>query len=416
MSKKKSGRVASKRKSSRRGLAKASSMVLAPSASLDVSVKNTSSDAWEKSKYYDTYFSNRPVNGSWYDDEDEERSVRHESGSDSGGEWITAGSTRFAVFNFSVPYKKSYKLHVPSGVSSFNVITPVDLLIGKVSLTFDVLQLAGVAPLSVFAGSQNGKSEIKIVNSDLFSVAVVGDTGFADFSYVQEVELKGIAYGFDLALSGEAQSAGIVEIEGSDFDDKIDASSYTVAIEIDGEDGADSLSGGTQGDKLDGGDGVDALQGNDGADVYEGGKGGDSLNLSDSDNAVDTIVYKSRFDGSSAAVAGGLFDGFDVVTGFDVDGTDRLLFKFAPTGKVNGAVDAAFDFLNVDTVVTSLAGALPPAVYAPGAAILFALNNGVNTGLYAALLANTDSNSATGEVVASGVTYLAQFSGAVLAI
>jgi hypothetical protein len=301
-------------------------------------------------------------------------------------------------------------------VSSFNVIAPVDLFSGKISLTTDVLQLAGVSPFSVFAGAQNGESEIKIVNSDLFNVAVVGDASFTEFSHVQEVKLAGVAYGFDLTLSVEAQSAGIVEIEGSDYDDKIDAGSYTVGIEIDGEDGADSLSGGTQGDKLEGGDGIDVLQGNDGTDLYEGGKGGDSLDLADSDNAVDTIVYKSRFDGSSVGVVGGLFGGFDIVTGFDVDDADRLLFKFAPTGRVNDVVDVAFDFSSVDNVVASLAGALPPSLYAPGATILFALNNGENTGLYAALLASTGPNSAMGEVVASGVTCLAQFSGAVLVI
>lgn len=62
-----------------------------------------------------------------------------------------------------------------------------------------------------------------------------------------------------------------------------------------GGDGADTLIGGAGDDTLKGGDGDDSITGNDGADLFSMslGDGGDELILTDTDNAVDTIIVKA---------------------------------------------------------------------------------------------------------------------------
>ncbi len=68
-----------------------------------------------------------------------------------------------------------------------------------------------------------------------------------------------------------------------------------------GKRGADVLKGGAGADKLVGGNGKDILKGDAGADKLLGG-GGSDLIFAGTDNAVDTIIYKSKADSALGAL------------------------------------------------------------------------------------------------------------------
>ncbi len=93
------------------------------------------------------------------------------------------------------------------------------------------------------------------------------------------------------AVTLDLTNANLELVQGSRFDDTLDASAVTTAIKLLGKDGNDTLLGGTAHDTLDGGTGSDSLNGGTGADTLTGGVGDDELiaGPATTDGAIDRL-------------------------------------------------------------------------------------------------------------------------------
>lgn len=108
-------------------------------------------------------------------------------------------------------------------------------------------------------------------------------------------------------------SIELARLTGGAGNNKLDASTFTGSVTLDGSGGNDTLVGGLANDSLIGGAGNDSLIGNDGDDVLEGGAGDDNLN---GGAGNDRFV----FTGSTAL-------GVDTITVGDNQGTNTLDFS-----------------------------------------------------------------------------------------
>ncbi|MDR9402817.1 MAG: choice-of-anchor Q domain-containing protein, partial [Halothece sp. Uz-M2-17] len=109
---------------------------------------------------------------------------------------------------------------------------------------------------------------------------------------------------------------GVINDEGDNNNERIDRSEATTSVNLDGEDGDDTLIGGSANDKLEGGNGNDELRGGDGDDRLFGEAGEDVIF---GGAGVDQIYGGSGAD--IFALEQG--NGQDVIFDFE-DGTDRL--------------------------------------------------------------------------------------------
>ena len=137
---------------------------------------------------------------------------------------------------------------------------------------------------------------------------------------------------------------------------------------IDGGAGADIIDTTTGTDTITGGDGADIVRsgaGNDtislgeGADIVAAGAGGDTINLTETTSAIDVVQIVALTDGSAAGTLGGTFTGFDVVTGFTIDGAADDLVVFdtgvSNANMGNDTVDGAVATVNAKGVVAGTA-------------------------------------------------------------
>ncbi len=158
------------------------------------------------------------------------------------------------------------------------------------------------------------------------SSMVTADNDWARASGVETLNVDGNVSGvvnFSVVLGQSAFAAGLrtVSLTSIGGQNTIDASRQTdatIALNLLGAAGDDTLTGGS---------GNDTLTGNAGADSLIGGGGADTYNLGNADNAIDTVVEA----GSAVAVAAGVVTGFDLVTQF-AKGQDVLNFNNG-TGK-----------------------------------------------------------------------------------
>lgn len=95
---------------------------------------------------------------------------------------------------------------------------------------------------------------------------------------VEALDLQSLG-GDDSVTIDDLGDADLVEVRfrAGDGADRLDASSATLAVVAEGEDGADQLTGGSGDDQLHGGDGGDTLAGGAGDDWLVGGTGADQL-------------------------------------------------------------------------------------------------------------------------------------------
>ncbi|WP_067223332.1 beta strand repeat-containing protein [Marinomonas gallaica] len=132
---------------------------------------------------------------------------------------------------------------------------------------------------------------------------------------------------FDSAVSAaNLLDADLLNVETVEItntgDAAYDFSAQTEALTITGNTGADTITGGAD---------ADTITGGAGADIITGGAGADIIDLTDADNAVDTIVYSAASDGT------------DIITGF-LSGEDRI--------EIDGALQTQLDDVTVDTSFT----------------------------------------------------------------
>lgn len=107
--------------------------------------------------------------------------------------------------------------------------------------------------------------------------------------------------------------------------ESVDVSQLSVAIDVYGNDGNNTLTGNASANRISGGAGNDVIYGGEGADVLTGGAGADAIYLGASDAAVDTVVL-----GTGDALTGTIRDGvsnevanIDVIRNYEA-GSDKI--------------------------------------------------------------------------------------------
>lgn len=103
----------------------------------------------------------------------------------------------------------------------------------------------------------------------------------------------------------------------------VNATTFSKALDIFGNDYANSLRGGKGADKIGGGAGADTIQGNGGSDVLSGGSGNDSLNGAVGDDSIYGGTGKDTLQGGAGKDFFFYESGQDVITDY-VAGEDKI--------------------------------------------------------------------------------------------
>jgi Ca2+-binding RTX toxin-like protein len=282
------------------------------------------------------------------------------------------------------------------GGAAFAVV--VDLAAGTAGggagsdLLANVENLAG----SSFADTLTGNSLNNVLDGGQGNDAIDGGAGVDTASYASAtggVSVTLAAPGVQQnTLGAGLDTLGNVEnLTGSNLNDTLT-----------GDAGANTLAGGLGNDVLDGAGGNDVLAGGPGADLLTGGSGIDFFyfnSVAGSDSITDFVSGTDRFRFSQAgmpigdgdtAIEGGL-----VVSGPGgfTPGNELVILA----GDIAGAIDAA-----------SAAAAIGAAgaAYAPGATVLFAVDDGLSSGIFRFVSAGADA-----VVSAEELTQIADLTG-----
>lgn len=186
------------------------------------------------------------------------------------------------------------------------------------------------------------------------------------------------------ALTGKLSVSGggtnvFTAVGGSNDDTIVSTSAALTALGNGGNDiitgaaGIDNISGGDGNDVLTGAAGADTLVGGEGTDQIAGGAGNDSINISETTQVSDTLVYATGTGGS------------DTITGF-VTGSDKFDTDFAPTATNFTFVTAAANTSAALALASSTKGVfkftgvtLADANASTAASVLGAISNGTVT-------------------------------------
>ena len=207
-------------------------------------------------------------------------------------------------------------------------------------------------------------------------------------------------------FNGTAELDGSFSITGSAGDDSISGGLQ-----------ADTISGGNGADIILGGAGVDVLTGGLGADTITGGAGADTITLTETTAAADTV----RFTANLFTEAGDTIIGFNANTGADViefsnavvtNGANSATLN---TTDVNGTVGANDVFIEITTTLSDLTSAtsvasslsgLTVSSVASGETVIFALQDGTDTYLWA-----FTQDGRSGIQASSDLTFVAKLAG-----
>ena len=210
------------------------------------------------------------------------------------------------------------ELYVNLEENCFAVLNGDDVIYG--GLGWDTVAFDGNMDDFTFAVDPNGTLTVTDVGTG-------NNLGVDTISGVERLSFD------DGDLTVTTTSGGDVTLKGSYLDDVITLTGSGGAT-LDGEDGADTLTGGAGADTLYGGHGNDDLSGSDGADALYGGYNTDTLH---GDGGADMLSGGFGTD----TLSGG--DGADTLYGdsgadklFGDDGNDVFDFDFAPIGHPAG--------------------------------------------------------------------------------
>jgi Ca2+-binding RTX toxin-like protein len=167
--------------------------------------------------------------------------------------------------------------------------------------------IAGSGSDSILAGA--GEDDVRFAIDELTSADTVGagddaDTlTFTSAGTLSDSDLTNVTSSENLVLAGgtnaitlgaEAMEAGIVSVVGGTGADAVDASAYTVAIEVSSGGGADYLQSGSGNDSITSGDGADTIAAGSGAESIVAGDGNDVVQF-----AIDEITSSDDVDGGN---------------------------------------------------------------------------------------------------------------------
>jgi Ca2+-binding RTX toxin-like protein len=134
----------------------------------------------------------------------------------------------------------------------------------------------------------------------------------------------------------DISSIGDIDIEGNDGGDTLTGNGTANTIE--GKDGDDTLTGNAGDDTLNGNDGNDTIYGNDGADALVGGDGNDTLSGGDGD---DTLTTNDGID----SLTGG--DGEDTFVVNSTDSNDEDMSTYTVINDFDGSAAGDNDILTL---------------------------------------------------------------------
>ncbi|WP_427874984.1 Hint domain-containing protein [Pelagimonas varians] len=169
------------------------------------------------------------------------------------------------------------------------------------------------------------------------------------------VTLTGAEAGTISDGTSTATFSGIEAIAFGGGDDTVDGSGIGIGINLDGADGADSITGGAGDDSLAGGVGDDTLTGGAGDDTLTGGAGNDVLNVGSGDDAQggggdDTFnVSASDVNGGDLTIAGGE-TGETLGDTLNVTGPATITMTGAEAGIVNWLDGSRLNFSEIEAV------------------------------------------------------------------
>jgi len=286
-----------------------------------------------------------------------------------------AGSVSIPVNNLT--------LNLAAGVSGF---TGAELAAGVSAVT-----LAGDGAIALTGNSENNSivaqhgpfSIVGGAGTDTLSLSSAGSLSDADFTNVTLVEALTLANGSNtVVLAAEAQAGGIVTVTGGTGADAIDASAYTIGLNISSGAGNDlvqlALTNLSSANTLEGGSGTDSLV------LASAGSLGDAaftnvssfalLKLADGSNTI-TLAAEAQAAGISSVVGGTGADRIDI-TAFGAapslalgDGSDTVVVA----GSFDLASHSGIEVLELNsTIAASLSGdgASNQIIASSGAAIL----------------------------------------------
>jgi len=194
----------------------------------------------------------------------------------------------------------------------------------------------------------------------------------------------------------------------------INASTSTAGVTLTGSSITDTITGSIY---------ADTITVGNGADTITGGASADMINLTDSDDAVDNVVFAAITDGSAAGAVGATFSGFDVITGYVTTEDTIDLSALASTAVVElykNATDATLsindlttaNYTSVDQVVNYMndIGVAQDAAeytavvvkFSSTSSAIYLVDAGTSAGIVASeihLIGTVDSAMATGDLI-----------------
>lgn len=226
-------------------------------------------------------------------------------------------------------------LTIVAGANGTGTVVSGDM---RVNDTFTYAHdFAGSGDDDIITGSSENRWEGFTGNAGNDTLDGGGGNGTAVAVYLYEHD-----YGGTQGIVGDLQTGIVTDtfgqtdtllnmtrVQGSVFDDVLDATGRTARIELEGHGGDDTMTGGSANDRIEGGDGKDLLNGGLGNDVLRGDDGADNL----------------RGEAGGDVLSGG--DGNDVLNGGDDEDLlfggngDDLLFGGSGFDKIYGG--AGFD-------------------------------------------------------------------------
>jgi Ca2+-binding RTX toxin-like protein len=290
----------------------------------------------------------------------------------------------------------------PTETFKLNLFNPVNALIGTSSVVGSILDNDGTALPGQFVN--NGTSNADILVGRPGANAVVGGAGNDVLDGVNGVAMSG-GSGNDLYIV-ESSSDTVNESSGAGTDTVVAYVSSTLGVNVEnlilrgsalngtGNTLANAITGNGSANVLSGGAGNDTLTGAAGSDTLTGGADADTF-VFNSSSGMDTITdWNSAADTlrfSMAALKVG--DGDSVV--------ENAVVRSAPGGFSTAAELVVFTSHIAGAITTASAAAAigsASSAYAAGANVLFAVDNGTQSGVFLFHSAGADALVSAGEL------------------
>lgn len=164
------------------------------------------------------------------------------------------------------------------------IITAATLLANDSDADGNVLRITGFGTAAHGTLSVNANGTPDTLNDDIITyVPTAGFAGSDAFTYVLSDGMVSVTGTVNVTVLAPATPSVITYVNGTGGNNRLDASTATLAHQIQGRAGDDTVIGGSGNDKLYGNDGSDVLMGGAGADTFTGGTGADVFVIAKTD-------------------------------------------------------------------------------------------------------------------------------------